>query len=371
MKKTLIILSFALSCTWGQDIGTVTAMRGDVNITRGVALYQAHIGLEIKEQDTFFTSAKSSMQITFSDNTVITLGKNTVFSVSEYLYNEQSREAKAKFKFKKGVFKSITGSIGKIAPKKFQIETKNSTIGVRGTEITGTSTNQKEEIVCTFGEISVASGDKEFVAKANEKVAIKLDPRVEYKIASAVDMMVRSQVALGIKQEDDPEVQKRPAASITKEYKPEVKQALIAQGIDPEDTPVISEDIIEEAKPVEVQELKRMEENFVPDASFKPQEILREEIKEIEEQRIEKETKEQSLIDHNATKAQQTPPYDFKPIKPEEIAKRTPWMPKTQSKRIMRPLQNEPSQMAQELMNQHLARSIQDNYYNMMPPPLP
>ena len=132
----IFILFFIMLTTLisAKSIGKVTAIRGDVKITRGVALYQAHIDLEIEEKDTFFTGRRGAMQITFVDNTVITLGRNTVFKVEEYLYAPKTDESKAKYKFQKGFVKSITGRIGKIAPKKFKIKTKNSTIGIRGTE---------------------------------------------------------------------------------------------------------------------------------------------------------------------------------------------------------------------------------------------
>ena len=142
MLKLLLLLLLPFSVVFA-SIGTVTALRGDVKITRGIALYQAHKNLEIEEKDTFYTGRRGSMQITFDDYTVITLGRNTVFKVEEYLYAENNTSAKAIYQFQKGFFKSITGHIGKLAPKNFQIKTKNSTIGIRGTEIIGSSDNIK------------------------------------------------------------------------------------------------------------------------------------------------------------------------------------------------------------------------------------
>ena len=210
------------------NIGRVTAIRGDVKITRGIALYQAHKNLEIEEKDTFFTTKNGSMQITFSDNSVITLGKNSVFKVDEYLYNEKKRDKnKAKFKFRKGFFKSITGRIGKLAPKNFSIKTKNSTIGVRGTEITGTSNDKVENIVCTHGKIVVKSlsTQKEYIAKADEHVEIKLDPKVKYVIATASDILIQNQIEAGIKEPDDKTLGRYIKEEIKVVLKPEVRRS--------------------------------------------------------------------------------------------------------------------------------------------------
>lgn len=264
-------------------IGRVTAIRGDVQITRGIALYQAHKNLEIQEKDTFFTRKNGSMQITFSDNSVITLGKNSVFKVDEYLYNEKNRSKnKAKFKFRKGFFKSITGRIGKLAPKNFTIKTKNSTIGVRGTEITGTSTNTVENIVCTHGEIVVKSQStkKEYVAKANEHVKIKLDPKVDYLVATVADVLVQGQIQAGMKKADDKDIAKYLKEEMKVVLKPKVKKEMIKQGIKiDEKAPVIPKDIVHAPKEIKVQESDIIEENFLLDQpDFKTQPELRKEI---------------------------------------------------------------------------------------------
>ncbi len=294
----LFLIPAALFAAIPGQIGTVTALRGDVNITRGIALYQAHKGLDIQKKDSFFTSKNGSMQITFSDNTVITLGKNTVFKVEEYLYNEQKRkDSKVTFKFRKGFFKSITGRIGKISAKKFKIQTKNSTIGVRGTEITGTSTNVKENIVCTKGEIVVKSEKKEFIAKENQKIEIKLDPNVDYIVAKTVDVLLQEQVRLGMKTPSHPELVNRPKEELTIVYKPEVKKAMIKKGIKVEEMPVIRKDTVIAPETIQEDETELLDEGFILDEpEFKTQPELREEIeefsKEVEDVLIEEKKKD-------------------------------------------------------------------------------
>lgn len=267
------------------NIGRVTAIRGDVKITRGIALYQAHKNLEIEEKDTFFTAKNGSMQITFSDNSVITLGKNTVFKVDEYLYNEKKHDKnKAKFKFRKGFFKSITGRIGKLAPKNFSIKTKNSTIGVRGTEITGTSNDELENIVCTHGKIVVKSlsTQKEYIAKADEHVEIKLDPKVKYIIATASDILIQNQIEAGVKEADDKTLDRYIKEEIKVVLKPEVKKKLVKQGvkIDPKQI-ILPQDTIVAPRNIKAKESKVIEKNFLLDKpEFKTQPELRKEIED-------------------------------------------------------------------------------------------
>lgn len=279
------------------NIGTVTAIRGDVKITRGIALYQAHKNLEIEEKDTFFTNKNGSMQITFTDKTVITLGKNTVFKVAEYLYSENHRKKnKVKFKFRKGFFKSITGRIGKLAPKKFKISTKNATIGVRGTEITGTSDSKVEKIICTHGEIEVRSEStkKSFVAKANEHVKIKLDPKVKYVIAEPIDILIQQQVKAGLKKPTDRDVIKSVKKEMVIVFKPEVKKEMIRKGIDIKKVPVKREDIIIAPKKIKKEETKAIDKNFLVDKKeFRTHPVIREEINSMTQEEIEAIKEEQ------------------------------------------------------------------------------
>lgn len=280
-----LLLGFILNETLLANIGRVTAIRGDVKITRGIALYQAHKNLEIEEKDTFFTSKNGSMQITFSDNSVITLGKNSIFKVEEYLYNEKHRKSnKAKFKFRKGFFKSITGRIGKLAPKNFAIKTKNSTIGVRGTEITGISTQTDENIVCTHGEIEVTalSTNKKYIAKANEQIKIKLDPKVDYLVATTVDVLIQNQIKEGIKEKDDKEIAHNLKEEILIVIKPKIKKEMLKKGIkiNPK-TPILPKDTVTAPQIIKDRESETIEENFLLDKpEFKTQPELRKEIED-------------------------------------------------------------------------------------------
>lgn len=302
MLKLLYMLFLVMmtSSVLMASIGRVTAIRGDVKITRGIALYQAHKSLEVEEKDTFFTSKNGSMQITFSDNSVITLGKNTIFKVDEYLYNEKKRDKnRVKFKFRKGFFKSITGRIGKLAPKNFSIKTKNSTIGVRGTEITGTSNDKIENIVCTHGKIIVKSlsTQKSYIAKANEHVEVKLDPKVKYVIATTSDILIQNQIKAGVKKSDDKDVAQYLKEEMKIVLKPEVKKKLIQQGvkIDPNEI-ILPEDTILAPRTIKVKESEVIEENFLMDRpEFKSQPELRKE--------IESFTKELSQEELDAIKA--------------------------------------------------------------------
>jgi hypothetical protein len=135
------------------SIGHVSLLKGKAMLTRAQQSLTLNNGSVLEQNDLIATSENSHIQLVFDDNTVITLGSNSVLDIQEYLNDE--KEPKAKFKFNQGTFKSITGHIGKQAPQNFMIETKTAAIGIRGTWIRGKIDPNGDWIWCLRGKIIV------------------------------------------------------------------------------------------------------------------------------------------------------------------------------------------------------------------------
>lgn len=135
MRLLVLIFSLFFSSQLLAQVAKITALNGKATIERESQSIAAKVGSVILEKDTIKTSETSRLQMIFKDKTVITLGKSTVFSVQEFLFDETA-ESTANFSLTKGFLKSVTGKIGKVAPQRFKIKTKTSTIGIRGTTFT-------------------------------------------------------------------------------------------------------------------------------------------------------------------------------------------------------------------------------------------
>jgi hypothetical protein len=160
MKKILFFLLFPLILF--ANVGKITAVNGEAYVIRAQDQLVAALGMILEKDDEVQSKADGKVQLTFNDKTLITLGNNSQLSISEYLYDESTQKPKAEFKLSKGVFRTITGKIGKIAADRFKVKTNNATIGIRGTEwdseiveeSDGTTT---ETHACNDGEIVVTS----------------------------------------------------------------------------------------------------------------------------------------------------------------------------------------------------------------------
>lgn len=158
MKISKYVILLLLPLMLFAEIGKISVSKGDVTITRGSQTITVTNGIKIEEKDIIISKNNSSAQLLFKDGTVITIGANTNFKISEYLYEESNTKSTTSMSVNQGVFRAITGKIGKLNPNNFKLQTKSSSIGIRGTNFRGTVPSVQgvpEKIACTQGIITV------------------------------------------------------------------------------------------------------------------------------------------------------------------------------------------------------------------------
>lgn len=134
------------------DIGRVQLVVGDVTIERSGKSIKVAQDTLIEVEDIIKTGKNAFTKIIFEDETNVIIGRNSIFIIQEYSSDE---DQKAGFKILKGVLETTTGKIGKIAPEKFNVNTKTSKIGVRGTTFQVETDGVSDTIACTDGSIGV------------------------------------------------------------------------------------------------------------------------------------------------------------------------------------------------------------------------
>lgn len=148
-------------------------MEGKASISRDGTILVAVVGGEIEKKDLISTQTNSKVKITLTDNTIVTIGKESVLNIEEYVFDESKTDNSAtELNFVKGAFHTITGQIGKINPSKFKLKTKSASIGIRGTEIY----SDESVIACTSGIIDVVIDGKVFVVPAGYYIDINNEP---------------------------------------------------------------------------------------------------------------------------------------------------------------------------------------------------
>lgn len=153
MKKIIFMFLLFVSALFA-NIGTITLLEGEAFVKRGEETLRLNISDSISNNDFIETKTNSKVKITFIDNTIITIGKESSLKIEDYFFDSNNKNsAKTELSISKGAFHAITGQIGKVNPEKFKLKTKNATIGIRGTEIYG----DQNRVFCTQGAIFVLS----------------------------------------------------------------------------------------------------------------------------------------------------------------------------------------------------------------------
>ena len=136
MRKTLImamILAFSGAAA-AAEVGLVKVANGDVQIERAGAKLPARVGMGLITSDVIVTGANGSAGITFTDNSLVSVGPGSVFAIDKYSFDTTTHAGEFQGSLKQGRLAAVSGKMVKQSPESMKIRTPSSIMGVRGTE---------------------------------------------------------------------------------------------------------------------------------------------------------------------------------------------------------------------------------------------
>lgn len=139
---SVFMLVFFLMCytpCFAAPIGKVLSLVPGVVAEREGKTVPLQVKDDIYLQDVLRSNANGKAQIIFEDDTVLTLGNNTTFSLQEY--NDTDNPA-FKGNMGSGFARFVTGQIVSKNPEAFKVNAPQCTIGIRGTTFAVQSTDQ-------------------------------------------------------------------------------------------------------------------------------------------------------------------------------------------------------------------------------------
>jgi hypothetical protein len=131
-------------------------LKGDVKLTRDGEASRLNLGDNLQEGDKINTYDNSRLQIILEDDTVISIGNNSEYVIESY---SDGFRPEMEARLNRGFLRTISGEIGKVAPERFKLKTKNSTIGIRGTGWLSYVSGETENYLCFSGTIVVNTPD--------------------------------------------------------------------------------------------------------------------------------------------------------------------------------------------------------------------
>jgi hypothetical protein len=135
-KWTFLAGCLFSSALWAADmpVGWVKNVSGEASVSSNGVVVKAEPGTPVMQGSVLMTGAKSTMGVTFKDETLMSFGPNTQLSVEEYLYAPAQGKLSLVGKLAKGTLNYISGMIAKLQPDAVAVNTPVGIIGVRGTQ---------------------------------------------------------------------------------------------------------------------------------------------------------------------------------------------------------------------------------------------
>lgn len=119
---------------FADEIGQIKVSNGTVLIERGEQRILCVPGTRVQQSDVIRTGIDGSVGITFSDNTMMSAGPNSVLSLDRFAFNSTTHEGRFDTSVRNGTLSVISGKISKQSPEAMTVKTPATILGVRGTE---------------------------------------------------------------------------------------------------------------------------------------------------------------------------------------------------------------------------------------------
>lgn len=137
MRHIVAIAVLALAATGlarAEDIGQIKVSKGMVQLERDGERLPAAVGMGIRQSDILITGADGSAGVTFSDNSLLSTGPNSVLVVDKYTFDSTTHAGQFDASLRKGTLAVVSGKMVKQTPGSMRVRTPAAIMGVRGTE---------------------------------------------------------------------------------------------------------------------------------------------------------------------------------------------------------------------------------------------
>lgn len=135
----LLTLLLGIPSAWAADAGRVLLAGGNAVAVRGNQTIPLARDSIVQEKDVLRTGPGGSLQVRFSDESLLSLRENSELSVDNYRFEgREDGNEMIVFRLVKGGLRTITGLIGKTNHRNYSLRSVTSTIGIRGTDYAAT-----------------------------------------------------------------------------------------------------------------------------------------------------------------------------------------------------------------------------------------
>ncbi|MGA8921360.1 MAG: FecR family protein [Pseudolabrys sp.] len=164
MLHRLIIVAVTLLSSFAghqvaaqEAIGTVSRIQGEASGARGGATRALGLNASVFLNETVSTGAAARLELTFKDNTRLTLGENAKLMLYRYVFNPAAGRGTIRFRVV-GALRFLSGQVSKLARSDVSVTTPVAAVGIRGTEFwSGPIDDQAPGVFLIEGTVRVSN----------------------------------------------------------------------------------------------------------------------------------------------------------------------------------------------------------------------
>jgi hypothetical protein len=133
-------------------VGTVSKVIGQAQVGSASAV----VGTSVHMNDRLRTGGKARLQVTFHDNSSLTLGENANVVVDRFVYDPNKSSANVVLTATRGALRFAGGKIEQMNRKSIVVNTPNAALAVRGTHFWAGPVNGKYGVLLLKGKVRVS-----------------------------------------------------------------------------------------------------------------------------------------------------------------------------------------------------------------------
>lgn len=134
MVGAAILLAGLAQAAIAADVGQIKTAKGTVVLVRGGQEIAAAAGTPLQQSDRIVTKADGSAGITFADNSLLSLGPDSMLDISRFSFGAKDEPDALEATLHRGTLSAVSGKIVAKTPEAMRIRTPTTVLGVRGTE---------------------------------------------------------------------------------------------------------------------------------------------------------------------------------------------------------------------------------------------
>ncbi|MCX5893078.1 MAG: FecR family protein [Deltaproteobacteria bacterium] len=162
--RNIIILAIGLLLAWpslslAEVVGHLTQVEGRVELLKGGKLPAVEVKAQdgVEPGDVLRTKSLSRAQITFLDNTTVTISPEARIAIEEYMFDPAKGKRSVVMQLFQGLAHFVVSQVYKVQEPDFIVKTHSAAMGVRGTDVGIRLTPNDTTILNFQGVVRVAN----------------------------------------------------------------------------------------------------------------------------------------------------------------------------------------------------------------------